>query len=457
MIRARAGCVLAIAATLSCRETTVPNFNNASAEDLTANPTVSTVSQAVVGLQLQLRGFASGEAVTLGIFGKESYVLTASETQWVTVFLGGPLQPGSFNQDIGWSGSYLMMRQGMIILGALDKLGMSEQQKEGIRGFTKTLQAMALFSQVRVRDDAGIVIDVSADPDPPIAPVVSKQEALARCAQLLDEAKVHLQAAGGTFVFKLHSGFALFSTPATFIQFNRAVKARVDIHRQQWSSALADLAESFTDTSAGTSAVLRKGAYNVYSISTGDGGNGMLNANWFVHPTITTGAQRQANGQPDLRLTQKVAATTPRTVSGVTGTSRFVIYPTNVTDVPIIRNEELILIRAEARYQTGDVAGALNDINFIRVNSGGLAPLSGFADSKAFVDELLYNRTYSLLFEGGHRWVDARRYGRLSQLPKINTVNGHTEVTFPYIMLPDYECTPRNPKPAPGCAEVPAM
>ncbi len=457
MIRGRAGRMLLIAMTLACRETTVPNFNSASAEDLTANPTTATVSQAVVGMESMLRAFPSFEATILGVFGKESYTLTASELQFVTVFLGGPMQPGSFGQDVGWSPSYRLIRQGMIILDALDKLGFSEPQKEGIRGFTKTLQAMALFSQIRVRDDAGIVVDVSADAEPQIEPVVSKQEALARCALLLDEAKAHLQAAGGAFVFPLHSGFALFNTPGLFLQFNRAIKARVEIHRTQWTPALASLAESFVDTAAGTSAVLRKGAYHVYSTTTGDAINTGLTTNVFVHPTITSGAQLRANGQPDLRLTQKVGPTTARTVAGVTGTNRFIIYATNVADVPIVKNEELILLRAEVRYQTGNIAGALSDINFVRVNSGGLAPLAGFADSKAFVDELLYNRTYSLLFEGGHRWVDARRYGRLSQLPKINTVNGKTEVTFPYIMLPDYECTPRNPKPAPGCAEVPAL
>src|SRR5256885_2729238 len=32
-----------------------------------------------------------------------------------------------------------------------------------------------------------------------------------------------------------------------------------------------------------------------------------------------------------------------------------------------------------------------------------------------FLDELLYNRRLSLLFEG-HRWIDMRRFGRLNQL-----------------------------------------
>jgi len=35
-----------------------------------------------------------------------------------------------------------------------------------------------------------------------------------------------------------------------------------------------------------------------------------------------------------------------------------------------------------------------------------------------FVDELLYERRYSLWGEYGQRWIDAKRYDRLDQLPK---------------------------------------
>ena len=34
------------------------------------------------------------------------------------------------------------------------------------------------------------------------------------------------------------------------------------------------------------------------------------------------------------------------------------------------------------------------------------------------IDEVLNQRRYSLVLEGGHRWFDMRRYGRLATLPK---------------------------------------
>ena len=32
------------------------------------------------------------------------------------------------------------------------------------------------------------------------------------------------------------------------------------------------------------------------------------------------------------------------------------------------------------------------------------------------INEILYNRRYSLMFEGGHRWIDARRFNRVADL-----------------------------------------
>ena len=403
----------------------------------------------------------------MGILGKESYNLDQAEPRNVLSYLQGPIEPGGFVQDLGWTAGYRNVVQGLTILEAVDKIAetptpstasYTPAQKEGIRGFVKTIMAMELLTQVRVRDQIGIVIDVSADPSAPLGAIVSKADALTRIVAMLDEARVHLQAAGSAFVFLLHSGFTGFSTPSTFLQVNRAITARTEVYRQQWTSALTAINESFIDATTATAANLARGAYHVYSTTSGDIINPLFDqtpTRFYVHPSILNGAQTRVNGEPDLRLTSKSAVGTSRVTVTVQGTHKFMNYPTNVSPVPIIKNEELILLRAEARYQSGDVTGALADINFVRVNSGGLAPLAGFADANAFVTELLYNRTYSLLFEAGHRWVDHRRYNRLAQLPKVNTqIN---ELTFPHVMLPADECNQRNPRPEPGCSQVQGM
>jgi hypothetical protein len=75
-----------------------------------------------------------------------------------------------------------------------------------------------------------------------------------------------------------------------------------------------------------------------------------------------------------------------------------------VSPIPIIRNEDPILLRSEAEWFTGNKAAALADLNFIRRASGNLprSALTEGSSDAAYVDELLYNRRYSLIWEGGH-------------------------------------------------------
>jgi starch-binding outer membrane protein, SusD/RagB family len=214
-----------------------------------------------------------------------------------------------------------------------------------------------------------------------------------------------------------------------------------------YAAAIASLNGSFVNTAS----PLEFGAYHAFSTESGDVDNQLFDPQGraiLAHPSILTDAQPRADGSRDLRATTKVTTLAePRTVQGVTTDLLFTIYDSPEASVPIIRNEELILLRAEARYNTGDIPGALADINFIRQTSGGLPALTGFANAAAFTDELLYNRRYSLLFEGGHRWIDARRYSRLSTLPLA--LSTHTVPSrFPY---PEGECLARDPAPAQGC------
>jgi hypothetical protein len=85
--------------------------------------------------------------------------------------------------------------------------------------------------------------------------------------------------------------------------------------------------------------------------------------------------------------------------------------------LPIIRNEELILLLAEAYLNNGDNANAVATINLIRVNRGGLPPLSdpyvpvaALNQPADLIDALLYEKRYSLWGELGTAWLDGRRY-----------------------------------------------
>jgi hypothetical protein len=454
---------VAIAALLSgaCgADLVVPDFNNPSLEDLTGNPTPTKIATAAQGLLIGTRlqqGEQNGYVSLLGILGRESYNFDPADPRFITEMLVGPLDPGSpaFGANL-FAAPYRNIRNANVLLGAVAGVaGMTDTQKEAVRGFALTIQALDYLYVVNTRDDLGGPLDVDRSPTDVPAPFASKTEIFTNIIRLLDEGLTHLQAGGAAFPFSLSPGFAGFNTPPTFVRFNRALKARVEVYRRSYPSALTALAGSFLTTPPGvpatpTADLLATGVYHSYSTGSGDIQNRLFDPSGraiLAHPSLVTDALPQPDGSPDARLTAKVAAITPRTVLLVTASHVFTIYGSNVAPIPIIRNEELILLRAEARYFTGDQVGALSDINFIRTASGKLAPRGAFTSDSDFTTELLYQRRYSLMFEGGHRWIDARRFGVLAALPKALPTHSIPS-RFPF---PEGECLARLPEKPAGC------
>jgi hypothetical protein len=160
-------------------------------------------------------------------------------------------------------------------------------------------------------------------------------------------------------------------------------------------------------------------------------------------------AQRKADGSPDNRVNKNATADNVLTVQGLSSDKLVTVYNSASAAVPIIRNEELILLRAEANLGLGNLAAVVTDINVIRTRAGGLAPYGGALTASAVLDELLYNRRYSLYFEG-HRWIDLRRHNRLATLPRDQA----THRVFTAFPFPADECLARTPQPAAGCTPV---
>ena len=196
---------------------------------------------------------------------------------------------------------------------------------------------------------------------------------------------------------------------------------------------------------------LNRGTYNVYSTAAGDtpNGNSFAQQNYiFAHASIATDAQSGPSGAVDDRYTRKVVTNPPVTPPqnlNIPADHHFIIYPTPSSPAPIIRNEELMLIRAEANIFAGNFAAAMQDINNIRsVSGGGLTPVV-FATQAAGLTALLYERRYSLLFEG-QRWNDHRRFGLLNLLP----LDKPGQFVAKVMPIPQAECDARVTKPN-GC------
>ena len=459
-----------IVALAACKDLDVPNLNSPGLEDFQNNPTRSQVLSVASGLLIGTRaGIApqNGYVSLLGILGRESYNFDPADPRFVTEMVVGPLDGGSpaFGGNL-WANPYRNIRNGNLELAALNKVPLvNDAEKEAIRGFVLTIQALDYLNVINTRDANGAPIISDVDPLAPPAPIASKDVVFGHIERLLDSAQAHLDSAGVltggdlTLPFELSPGFVAFTTTTSFRRFNRALRARALVYLGSagctacWDSALTALSGSFIDTTADLSI----GVYHSYATLSGDETNALFDPNaraLVAHPSFETDAQLQGDGiTKDDRFVRKTARlAAPKTTQGLSSQIQYTIYKSNTDPIPIIRNEELILIRAEANIGKGgvaDLAAAVADLNVVRIKSGKLQAYAGAVTQAALLDELLYNRRYSLAFEGGHRWIDLRRYGRLATLPTEATSSGAAK-RFAKFPFPQFDCDARATKPA-GC------
>lgn len=400
----------------------VSNPNGAELIDVLHNITRTQISQLAVGTFAAMRtgnstgpgnGTSSYESYckVAGTLGREVYVLNQSEPRWVTE-LGG--QNGILDNGAFYNGYYLAFsnaRQTATIWqqAALGSTELTATEKLGIQGVSNTIIAFELLHVLNLQGKNGIRLDVQDYLHP--GPFVSYEAGLAEIRRLLELSQTQLQGAGSAFAFAVPAGFVGFDTPAGFLRFNRAVLARVAVYQQDWIATLAALQASYLDLSGN----LNRGPVFTWGISPD-----VLNPLYQpLNSTVAVVANNSfvADAEPgDARLAKVARRNQAYSVSGISGRYDVNLYPTNLTSVSIIRNEELVLLYAECQLQIGQLAEAVRALNLIRTQAGQLPPYAGPVTAAALLDELLQQRRYSLFYEG-HRWLDLRRYGRLPQLP----------------------------------------
>jgi len=450
----------------SCRDPNVPDLNNGAINDVLTNPTpvqIANVAQGLlVGARLNIAEY-NGYVSELGLFGRESYIFDPGDNRFETELLGpGPLDPAGprFGGNL-WVARFANIKAANILLRALSVPytkpdSLTTAQKQAARGFAQTIQALDFLEVINTRDTMGAPIAVDLPIDS-LAPIVPRDQVYNHIVQLLDSAQTHLQNGGGDFPFRLPSGFTGFTTPSTLLRFNRALKARVDVYMGAISSCAACFTEAvsllgtagttFMDTTAG----LDVGVYHTFATGSGDLTNGLFDptpAKLYAHPSLRDSAETQASSSAlDKRFLAKVDPVTLRVYGRHSSSWGFTRYASPVAPVPIIRNEELILLLAEANLGLNNLTEAAKYTNFIRRTSGGLAPILNLdlQSKDSVLSVLLKQKRYSLLFEGGHHWIDMRHYGRINSLPNQTGDNIHLLMPVPLD-----ECLPR-PSGSRGC------
>jgi len=397
----------------SCKVDPIIDPNNPSTSVITQNASLGELQNLVVGIEAGMRNNLNTYFDAVSVVGREYYRFATSDPRFTSDLLGkgsATLDNNTFYTTNPFAGRYRVVKNTNILIQALQntKAPINDAQRKAAIAYAKTVQAYELLMVFNQQYENGIRVDVS-DPDN-LGPFLSKDESLNAIQNLLNDANLDLKGNAADLPFST----ILYNKKASeFSKFNRALAARVAVYRKDWALANTALTESFLDLNGSLTA----GSYYLYSTGGGD----LLNPLFFplnsaaaesrvVQPSFITDAE-----PGDTRLSKAPKRTTTATQDNLSSDYDFWVYKSNVAPIPIIRNEELILLYAEVQAQLNNTANAITAINKVR-NAASLSNYSGATDLNSLINEILKQRRYSLFGEG-HRWIDMRRYNRLNQLP----------------------------------------
>ena len=425
---------LALAA--GCVDKTIVAPENAPTVDaLEGALTSAGVQTLALGVLAADRALVRGDLTYMtltAIYARDAYRIDPNEPRYVSETLGGQPDPGSFAGSGGWTNGFVAIRAANSLLAALPgalETQTSAAEKNVTAGLVQTIKALDYYRVLELRDTIGVPIQAASVDS--VTPISCKKDVMTYIAAVLDSGLASLTAAGTTQLpFAPPSGFTAFGrnyrTPANLILLNRGLKGKVDLYRGlqrptptagALTAAIAELTQALGGAAPGAvpASSFPTGAYVTF-VPTGTEGaaNPLADARVGLNPRA-----RAALQTGDTRLAKIITrpGTDPNLAGqGLSTTLTYVGTPVSATNqsrpVAILRDEELVLLRAQAYIETNQLANATADLNSVRT-AYGLTPYAVFADQASARDALLYEKRFSLLFEGPQRLVDLRAYGRL--------------------------------------------
>ncbi len=399
----------------ACDVDDIANPNGPTLESLENGATMADLLLLASGVESIMRNDLGFYYTTTSIVGRDYYDLNGTDPRYTGELLGagqgeGFLDNNGFLTTRSFAAGYRAIRNAQVLSNAVDNTvaSLTSEEINGFKGFAELVTSYELLKLLNKQGNTGVRLDVT-DPDN-LGPLVqSYDDGLTAVSNMLSAASGLLNTAGSSFAFNLSSGYSGFDTPSGMAQFAQALQARVELYRGNNAAAMTALASSFFDMGGS----LDMGVYHSF----GTGGNDIRNPVFFVpgtdlfmaHPSFVTDAEAG-----DTRLSKVSDLGAPVSIDDLTATHQVQVFSSDTDPLAMIRNEELILIYAEANIGS-DNAASVTAINVIR-SSAGLGDYAGGTDDASLLDEVLNQRRYSLFGEG-HRWVDMRRHNRLGDLP----------------------------------------
>ena len=294
-------------------------------------------------------------------------------------------------------------------------------------------------------------------------PIVTNAKALAATVALLDSGYANLNTAGdaASVPFTLPAGYTMFgdySNVGNLKRYNRGLAGKAEVELALLNASSPDLAAAakakadLDQALAGitpTAATLKEGPYYEYKPDAPDN---------FGTPVVSQGLMLTANyiasiDPADARKANILVDSAQKAQGYTSGKGRLAITdPNNAANLtqplPIIRNAELYLLRAQAEIALGDLAAATADINVVHTIEGGLPPYPTATTAAEAIQDLLYEYRYSFALQGPQHLVALREYGLLDQnyvsQPGIPTPGPSSDALVQRLPIPQNEANARG-------------
>ncbi len=441
---------ITLIAPAACKDTDIPFY--AAPTSIPNSP--PGVQNAMTGLVGEMRGNdLLGYLVDATGFARDGANYTNTEPRFILYELGlQPIDP-AWSLNVAWAEFYTDILQAHQIIATLPSVvpAFSPAQDAAIVGVVQTIEALNYMMIAEDHDTAGIAIMPQTPAGPP--PGLCVRDGWKYIVALLDSANAQLVTAGSTpLPVNLPSGFkAVSATSTSFSAFNRALAGKAGLELA-YAIARGPGGNPPTASSPGSpdqaallradSAIAASALYNPGALAPTPSG-GFTNDNFTVSHNFsaTSGDQVNpinANGGTfivlnaipssqdtinDLRWKTKFAVN-PHPIQQPTYASAaspyvYAYYPTPGSFIPIVRNEELVLVRAEIQIGLGNLTNAATLINDVRTTVGGLPTARIGNTYTATRDALLHEQQISTAFEAsGDRMIAIRMYGVAAEQDK---------------------------------------
>jgi hypothetical protein len=373
-----------------------------------------TVESAVLGLYSKVAnggpGTDMGTSTSLynGLSADEGYYFPAF--YGYDVFTNNALTPTFYNIDAYWSGVYNNIYTANSLLIGDSSSSLPAAYRVRVMGEAKFLRALCYFYLVNEYGAVPLVLTTDAQ-KAALQPRDSVSTVYNQIIKDLTDARAVLPAD-----LSLYGGNRTRATSWAAA----ALLARVYLYRDNW--AQAEAMATAVIGNPGLFSVLTDPS-KVFLANSKEGILQFVNALTFSWMANTLGASATAVTPNfvlsdslyaafetgDLRKASWVAIKTYGSVNYPCPSKyKYFSGTPSVEYAQLLRLPEQYLIRAEARTQQGNFAGAAADLNVVRTRAG--LPNTTASDKPSLVAAIEHERRVEFFCEWGHRWLDLKRW-----------------------------------------------